>query len=207
MTPPKKITPKAPGKPAGRKSSSTPDITRYSWQKRRDYLMMIALVAASDHQLQPEEMNMLARLMKDFRLSPRVRNMVLQAAQTPHADIEPLERKLAGSDLAYSLLLDMMSMAMADGVLMDEERFLMHEVASSLEIGLVERTILMDFIHAACQASGQSNPEPLYEHSIETAFELMKKKDIALFPHTLLCPASESYDKMLKDRWFSQRAS
>ena len=95
----------------------------------------------------------------------------------------------------------MMGMAMADGVLMDDERILLREVADYLELDPIDFNILIEFVHSAYQASFLANPEPLYEHNIDSAFQLLKSKRIPLFAHTLLCVASQEFDQKLKQRW------
>jgi len=183
--------------------AKTPDIGSYSWQKRRDYLLMIAAVAAADGTLPPEELELLHNWMESFKLSPKASEEVLEVARKGLDTLEPIEQRLAKTDLVFSLILDMMGMAMVDGVLQDKEITLLGEVASRLQIDPVDFSILIEFVHSAHQASLLHNPEPLYEHNIQSAFQLLRKRKVRLFPHTLLCATSPSYDEQLKARWFS----
>ncbi len=98
-------------------------------------------------------------------------------------------------------MLDLMGMAMADGVLMDKEIHLLRGIAESLNLDPIDFNILIEFIHSAHQASQLDNPEPLYEHNIESAFQLLRERQVRLFPHTLLCVSSPAYDRELKQRW------
>ncbi|HEX9841221.1 MAG TPA: hypothetical protein VGC20_00670, partial [bacterium] len=50
-----------------------PDISRYPWQRRKDYLMLVAAVAASDDELHPDELALLQTWMEQFRLPPKSR--------------------------------------------------------------------------------------------------------------------------------------
>ena len=178
-----------------------PGIQEYSWQKRRDYLLLVAAVAASDGQLHPYELNLLQRWIEQFRLPPRSRELVLAAAQQGLTRLEPIERRLAGTDLVYSLILDMMGMAMSDGILMDDEIELLRDVSGHLDVDPVDFNILIEFVHSAHQASQLDNPEPLYEHAILSAFDLLRERKVELFAHTLLCSSSVEFDQMLKERW------
>ena len=92
-----------------------------------------------------------------------------------------------------------------DGVLMDEEILLLNEVAGSLRLDPLDFGILIEFVHSAHQASLLNNPEPLYEHSIDCAFQLLHQRKVRLFPHTLLCVSSPEYDRHLKERWSKYR--
>jgi uncharacterized tellurite resistance protein B-like protein len=182
------------------------DIESYPWQKRTDYLLMVAAVAAADGALPQEEVNLLNRWMDSFKLSEKSREKVLAAARQGLEELEPIERRLANTDLVYSLILDMMGMAMVDGVLQDKEIVLLGEVAGRLEVDPIDFAILIEFVHSAHQASLLSNPEPLYEHNIQSAFQLLRERKVRLFPHTLLCATSRAYDEELKTRWFSFNA-
>ena len=98
------------------------DVRKIPWQKKRDYLTLVAAVAASDGALHPDELALLERWMAQFSLAEKSRQVVLAAAKQESLSLEAIKRRLAKTDLVYSLMLDMLGMAMADGVLMDEEK-------------------------------------------------------------------------------------
>lgn len=178
-----------------------PDISQYPWQRRKDYLLLVAAVAASDNELHPDELALLRRWMDQFKLPPASRKAVLAVAHRKPLHRAPVARRLRATDLKYSLMLDLMGMAMADGVLMDKEISVLREVADVLELDPIDFNIMIEFIHSAHQASQLSRPEPLFEHNIESAFQLMHDKKVRLFKHTLLCVASPAFDRQLKRRW------
>lgn len=181
--------------------SAYPKITDYSWQKRRDYLVLVASVAMADQKLHPEEKQLLDQWMDEFQLSPKGREAVRVVLRRRKADIAAIEKRLAKTDLVYSVMLDMMGMAMADGVLMDDEIYMLRAVADQLDIDPIDFNILIEFVHSAHQAASLISPEPLYEHNIDSAFALLRKRKVSLFPHTLLCVSSQSFDQQLKARW------
>lgn len=178
-----------------------PDITSHPWRRRRDYLLLVAAVAASDEDLHPNELDLLNRWMDEFRLAPKSREAVLAVANHAPLDLQRVQHRLRQSDLAYSVVLDLMNMAMADGVLMDKEIQLLWNTAEALGIDGADFQVLIEFVHAAHQASQLSNPEPLFEHNIESAFALLAERGVQLFAHTLLCATSPDYDQRLKQRW------
>ena len=177
------------------------NIADYSADQRQDYLLMIGAVAASDGQIHPTELALLKTWMEFFQLDENRRKTILESIRQSTTNITELEKRLAETDFVFSLILDMMGMAMADGILMDDEIFLLQKVAQNLKLKRTDFQILIEFVHAAHQASRLNNPEPLYEHSIESAFELMRMRNVRLFPHTLLCPTSKDFDQQLKTRW------
>lgn len=198
----------APGNPMGRIDPMTSgnteilsDISQYPLQCRRDYLMLVAAVAVIDQELHPDELKLLKLWIDQFKLSPKTRDDVLAIAHRKPLDRKPVEKRMGKTDLAYSLMLDLMGMAMADGILMDKEIHLLRGIAENLSIDPIDFNILIEFIHSAHQASLLDNPEPLYEHNIDSAFKLLKKREIRLFRHTLLCSTSQEFDYKLKERW------
>jgi uncharacterized tellurite resistance protein B-like protein len=186
---------------AATRNVDLPDITRYPWQRRKDYLMLVAAVAASDDELHPDELALLQTWMDQFALAPKSREAVLAIAHRKPLKREAVAHRLRETDLKYSLMLDLMGMAMADGVLMDKEIGLLRDVAEVLELDPIDFNIMIEFIHSAHQASQLNSPEPLYEHNIESAFQLMREKKVRLFKHTLLCVSSPDFDRKLKQRW------
>ncbi len=182
-------------------NADLPDITEYPWQRRKDYLMLVAAVAASDDELHPDELALLKRWMEQFELSPKSRAAVLAIANRKPLRRTVVAQRLARTDLKYSLMLDLMGMAMADGVLMDKEIGMLRGVAEVLALDPIDFNIMIEFIHSAHQASQLDNPEPLYEHNIESAFQLLRDKHVRLFRHTLLCVSSPAFDLALKQRW------
>jgi uncharacterized tellurite resistance protein B-like protein len=179
----------------------SPDITRHPWEHRRDYLILVSAIAASDGELHPDELKLLTGWMDRFELPPEAREAVLHVANRGDVDLVEIATRLASTPLTWSVMLDMMGMAMADGVLMDDEILLLRGLASVLQIDPVDFNILIDFVHSAHQAAQISNPEPLYEHAIESAFQLLSKRHVKLFKHTRLCVNYPEYDTLLKARW------
>ena len=196
----------APGVPGGGYRlpsflSVSPNILQHPWEHRRDYLILVAAIAASDSELHPDELRLLTTWMDRFNLTGEARGEVLRVANRGEIDLVQIARQLASSPLTWSVMLDMMGMAMADGVLMDDEILLLRGLAAELKIDPIDFNILIEFVHSAHQAAQLSNPEPLYEHAIESAFELLRKRQVKLFDHTRLCVNYPEYDRQLKERW------
>jgi len=185
----------------GRNGARLPQITQYAWRLRRDYLVLVAAVAAADANLDPRELALLARWLDEFEIAPKSRQEVLAVANHEPVNLLAIQRRLAGTELACSAVLDMMGMAMADGVLMDDEILTLQGIAFGMNIEPLHFNILIEFVHSAHQAAQLKNPEPLYEHNIEAAFKLLRRLRVRLFTHTLLCPSNPGYDQQLKDRW------
>ncbi len=75
------------------------DISDYPWQRRTDYLMMVAAVAAADGNLPPEELALLDQWIVSFRLSGKSRARIMDAARREPPTLEKIQRRLATTDL------------------------------------------------------------------------------------------------------------
>ena len=185
-----------------------PNIRDYPWQRRKDYLMLVAAMAAADNWLHVKESELLERWARDFGLTKTITDKVMEVAKgKPLRNQRTILKRLAQTDLTFSLMLDLMNMAMVDGVLMDDEINLLRGISKELLIDPMDFNILIEFVHSAYQASALDNPEPLYEHNINNAFTLLRKKHARLFQHTVLCVASEQCDLQIKARWFATGAT
>jgi uncharacterized tellurite resistance protein B-like protein len=185
----------------------SPDITKHPWENRRDYLILVAAIAASDSELHPDELKLLESWMTRFELPLDARAAVLHVANRGDVDLVEIANRLADTQLTWSVMLDMMGMAMADGILMDDEIMLLRGLANVLMIDPIDFNILIDFVHSAHQAAQLTNPEPLYEHAIESAFQLLSRRNVRLFEHTRLCVNYPVYDQQLKQRWTEYAAA
>ena len=74
--------------------------------------MLVAAVAASDGLIHPDELALLNQWIDSFNLPQKSRESVLAAANQAPLDLKRLQNRLAKSGLIYSLILDMMGMAM-----------------------------------------------------------------------------------------------
>jgi hypothetical protein len=185
----------------------SPDITKHPWEHRRDYLILVAAIAASDSELHPDELKLLNGWMERFELPQEARAEVLRVANRGDVDLVEIARRLADTALTWSVMLDMMGMAMADGVLMDDEILLLRGLAAVLRIDPIDFNILIEFVHSAHQAAQLTSPEPLFEHAIESAFQLLYRRHVRLFTHTRLCVNFPDYDQQLKQRWTAYEAA
>jgi len=169
--------------------------------------MLVAAIAASDSELHADELELLNSWMERFNVTGEARADVLRVANREPINLDEIAQRLAGSSLTWSVMLDTMAMAMADGVLMDDEILLLRGLASVLKIDPIDFNILIEFVHSAHQAAQLSNPEPLFEHAIESAFGLLRKRNVKLFEHTRLCVKYPEYDQWLKERWMRFEAA
>ena len=182
--------------------SNMPSMTEQPVDLRKEYLMLVASVASSDGYLDPREVTLLKRWIQDFKLNEKEgKEVMVVASKEDMKDRSSVEEKVRKSGLIVSLMLDLMSMAMADGVLADDEIDMLRAVSKSLGMDVKEFDVYLEFVHSAHQQATLFNPEPLFEHNIIAALKMMKSKKVQLYNHTLLCSTHPGYDQELKTRW------
>ncbi len=187
--------------------SGMPNMSDLPVDTRKEYLMLVASIASSDGTLDPKENSLLKRWIKDFELDESQGKKIMDIAQQEElGNRDKIEKRMSDSGLTVSLMLDLMGMAMADGVLADEEIDLLRSVSQSLDMPATDFNIYLEFVHSAHQQATLPSPEPLFDHNIETAFKMMKSKNIQLYAHTLLCATHPGYDQELKIRWNKTKA-
>lgn len=109
----------------------------YSDVERRDYLTIVAAMALADGQIDDVEKVRLEALCGQFELSDSY-DLVVSAAKTA-SELAPLFERLSGSELRYSLLVDLIDLAVGDDG----------------DIGVEERKQLEDFAEALSITNGQ----------------------------------------------------
>ncbi|MDH4122321.1 MAG: TerB family tellurite resistance protein [Deltaproteobacteria bacterium] len=167
---------------------------------RSYYMVAVAAMARADGRLDDREMAFLEQKIRDFELTRYYRDRVIQAARSGRPNMHQLFRKIRGTPLAYNLLLDLMMMAMSDGVVMDEERMLFHEVAEELGIPEQFLSLLVEFVHAVHYGAQLPCPDPLYEHPIQEMLNYFSEQKIPLLNNATFCVVSEEYNQRLKER-------
>jgi hypothetical protein len=122
-----------------------PHLTDYNEWERTDYMMVVASMAGVDGKITSEEVFALRELCKVFVLGPEARGQVMGAATTPPDDFEEILRRLSGSDLRYSLLVDLAAMAYRDNVLTDAERHEYDRLSHILQIPTEQSEAILKF--------------------------------------------------------------
>lgn len=88
---------------------------------RADYMAVVASVAGADGHVSSEEILALRELCKHFVLGPDARGRVMAATVPGTEDMGADLQRLAGTDLRFSLVLDLCAMAWKDGKLVEAE--------------------------------------------------------------------------------------
>ena len=122
-----------------------PHLTDYNEWERTDYMMVVASMAGVDGKITSEEVYALRELCKAFVLGPEARGQVMAAATTPPDELEDILKRLAGSGLKHSLLVDLAAMAYRDNVLTASEKHEYDRLGHLMEVPEEQSQAILKF--------------------------------------------------------------
>ena len=99
-----------------------PDITRKKVRLRVQYLSLIGHMARIDGKFDEREVDLLKRMAIRFKLSEKNKNLIFTKLVISEQQIDETFQELKTNKLHYSFILDLIAMAMADGVILEQER-------------------------------------------------------------------------------------
>lgn len=117
--------------------------------ERRDYLILIAMIAGADHMVTPEESSTLQTHCDELKLEPSSRDTVMAAAEHRPADLESVTRRLSSSDLRFTLVTDCCWMALADERVAQEECDAIDFIAARMNVNAEQVDAIWRYVRAA----------------------------------------------------------
>lgn len=113
---------------------------------RRDYLTVVATVAASNDALSPGEAKRLGRLAQALDLPSAVVGEAVSAVALPPASLAELKRELRGSPLRHALVADALVLAQTDGLVDGDEKAELGGLRDDLGLSDGEFVALVTFV-------------------------------------------------------------
>ena len=137
---------------------SEPLLSKYAELEKAAYLGALAGLATADRVADDDELGHLREIAHAAGLSPDVEENILEAAKdTSGNDLKRCLDVLKGSDLRYSLVTDLISLAKADGTYTEEEKKNIENVAKYLNVDQKQFAVLDQFVDKA--ANDPKTPE------------------------------------------------
>ena len=127
-------------------------LAAHSESERTAYMKLVAYAAGFDNELGPHEVHLLRRMCMQLALGPRVRGEIFGAVITPKDEARTALINLAGSDLKYSLLVDVCVMARANGFLREAEEREVREMARLLQVNDSDLELILNLSLAIHEA-------------------------------------------------------
>ncbi len=110
-------------------------LSGYPEHEKVDYLCLIASMAAADSVISDDELTQLRTFCEAADIDAMDVGLILSAAADPtFLDIPAILQRLAGTELRFTLLSDLLFMAHADGIVSPEEDEDMQYIARHLDI-------------------------------------------------------------------------
>jgi len=145
-------------------------------EERTAYLRVIASMASSDGKVSDSEIAHLREACEEVGLDPVDTGSVIDSAVEPDsAEIDAAIRQLAGSELKFTLLADLLFIAHSDGKYSEEERLEVVAIADTLGINTAQVSAVDRYVAAVLRASKAKGFEmdDLKKHGGEVAAGLV----------------------------------
>jgi uncharacterized tellurite resistance protein B-like protein len=175
-----------------------PDICQTGQDIRAQYLALVGYMARIDGQLDDKEIALLKRMAVRFAISDRQQEQLFSNQTFSTKEIEAIFRTLQENQLQYSFILDLIVMAIADGVLQEAERLMLAHIAGL--IGLQHEAFhnLINFAQATSSLDENGgHTDPMYQYVIEMFFHWARSSDVKLYQQTTFA-INEKVDRALK---------
>ncbi len=160
------------------------NINRISVKIRVKYLSLICYMARIDAELDPTEEAHLKKLISLFEVKPKYEAEIFALRDYSPAEIEQDFAELKEKGVAYSFLLDLIIMAMADGILLEEERLMLSHIINLLKLPAADYHNLINFAQSTSSLSLESMNDPMFSYVIDSFFSWGRQSQVKLFKQT-----------------------
>ena len=174
-----------------------PDICRAGMKTRTQYLSLIGYMARIDGQLDDEEVKLLRKLTNRFEVSDKFHDQIFSDHAYSEAEIEEVFNALKSKNLQYSFILDLIAMAIADGVILEPERMMLAQIAGLIGLPHEEFHNLINFAQVVSNLDEETLDDPMYQYFIDNFFLWARKTDVKLFKQTTFA-INDKVDEALK---------
>jgi hypothetical protein len=137
-------------------------LTDFNESERADYMMVVASMAGQDGAITSEEVYAVRQLSLQYVLGPDARGRVMAATAIPPENMDEVLERLSGTDLRYSLLLDLAGMAYRDGVFTEAEAAEYDRLSGQLKVSAAQSKAILDFAARVLNTGGK--PVKLADH-------------------------------------------
>ncbi|MBS2036556.1 TerB family tellurite resistance protein [bacterium] len=138
-------------------------LTDFNESDRADYMMVVASMAGQDGAVTSEEVYAVRQLSLQYVLGPDARGRVMAAAAIPPDNMDEVLERLSGTDLRYSLLLDLAGMAYRDGVFTEAEAAEYDRLSRQLNVSSEQAKAILEFAARVLNTGGK--PVKLGDHT------------------------------------------
>ncbi len=174
-----------------------PDINKKRANLRVQYLTLIGYMARIDGKFDEKEKNLLKKMADRFQLSEKNKKLIFSQKEFDEKQINETFQELKKNRLHYSFILDLISMAMADGIILEPERMMLSQVARLIGLKHEEFHNLINFVQATSNLNDDNHNDPMFQYVIEMFFEWARQRDVTLYKQTTFA-INDKVDWLLK---------
>lgn len=174
-----------------------PDISKKTVKLRVQYLSLIGHMARIDGRFDQKEKALLRKMVAQFKISEKYTNEIFAEHLFDDQKIQEVFIDLKNNKLHHSFILDLIAMAIADGVILEEERMMLSQIAELIGLNHEEFHKLINFAQAASSLSDNEHNDPMFQYSIDMFFQWARQKDVKLYKQTTFA-LNEKVDDYLK---------
>jgi len=175
-----------------------PDICRTSGKTRLKYLSLVGYMARIDGQMDEEEISLLRKMSKRFQMNEKQEAIIFSEQTFSEKEIEALFIELKEKHLQYSFILDLIAMAIADGIILEPERLMLAQISGLIGLPPEQFHNLVNFSQATSNLDESANNDPMYQYVIDMFFQWARKGDVKLFKQTTFA-INDKVDAYLKE--------
>ncbi|MCG8332981.1 MAG: TerB family tellurite resistance protein [Proteobacteria bacterium] len=179
------------------KKMKLPDINNKKANLRVQYLSLIGYMARIDGKFDDKEKNLLKKMADRFQLSEKNKKLIFTQKKFNEGQINETFQELKKNKLHYSFILDLISMAMADGMILEPERMMLSQVARLIGLKHEEFHNLINFVQATSNLNDDNHNDPMFQYVIEMFFEWARQRDVTLYKQTTFA-INDKVDWLLK---------
>jgi len=181
-----------------------PDIRETSIDIRVQYLALIGHMARIDGKFDETEISLLEKMFKQFGITKKYHDNIFQKQAFSQDKIEEIFAVLKNSQLHHSFMLDLIAMAMADGVVLESEWLMLSQIASLAGLRHEEFHRLINFSQATSNLDDTDYCDPMFQYVIDTFFDWARQKDVRLYKQTTFA-LNNKVDSSLKKSLSAKR--
>ncbi len=163
------------------------------------YLSLIAHMARIDGKFDRNEIALLKKMATQFEMSDKHKDQIFAKQSFSNKQIKAIFQDLKENNLHYSFILDLIAMAIADGVILDQERMMLTQIASLIGLRHEEFHKLINFAQATSNIDDDNHTDPMFQYVIDMFFLWARQKDVKLYKQTTFA-LNEKVDASLKER-------
>lgn len=130
-------------------------LAAYNETDRARYMAVIARIANVDGAMTSEEVYVLQQMCLGYVLGPDARGYVMASTTMDQDTLDAVLARIAGTDLRYSLLVDLCAMARADGTVHASEEEEIRHAAKALDVSDAHLTAIFAFSDILHKSGGK----------------------------------------------------